>query len=182
MISLISQVTVKVLNYFFINPQESLYIKELVVKFDLDKRNLVKKLRELETEGILRSERRGNLKLYSINKRYPLYREYEKIILKTVGVEAKLKKIVRQIQGVKRIYIYGSYASRKMGVYSDIDLLVVGEHDIMLLQKELSNLQRELDREINVINMEEKEFEKRRENRDSFILDILKKKHIVVTA
>ncbi|MFH1317941.1 MAG: hypothetical protein ABIH71_02865, partial [Candidatus Omnitrophota bacterium] len=95
MISLISQVTVKVLNYFFINPQESLYIKELVVKFDLDKRNLVKKLRELETEGILRSERRGNLKLYSINKRYPLYREYEKIILKTVGVEAKLKKIVR---------------------------------------------------------------------------------------
>lgn len=84
MVSLRSGVTRKVLNYFFVNPQESLYVNELSRKLDLDKRNLVKKLKELESEGLLKSELRGNLKIYSINKSYPLYKEYQKIILNTV--------------------------------------------------------------------------------------------------
>lgn len=92
MISLKSEITKKLLNYFFINPQENLYVNELLRKFSLDKRNLVKKLRELEKEGILKSQIRGNLKLYSINKSYPLYKEYEKIVLKTVGLEDRMKK------------------------------------------------------------------------------------------
>ena len=60
------KLTQKILNYFFINPQENLYVNELSRKLQLDKRNLVKKLKELETEGILNSKTRGTLKFYSI--------------------------------------------------------------------------------------------------------------------
>ena len=56
MISLRSEITKKLLNYFFINPQESLYVNELSSKLQLDKRNLVKKLKELEEVGILKSQ------------------------------------------------------------------------------------------------------------------------------
>ena len=80
MISLKSAITFKILSYFFLHPQESLYINELGRKFHLDKRNLVKKLRELEQEGILQCRVIGNVKLYSINPEYPLYNEYNKII------------------------------------------------------------------------------------------------------
>ena len=72
MISLISKITRELLNYFFVNPHEGLYVNELAIKLMLDKRNLVKKLRELEKEGILKSQKRGNLKLYSININFPL--------------------------------------------------------------------------------------------------------------
>jgi len=72
MISLKSEITQKVLNYFFLNPQENLYVNELARKLSLDKRNLVKKIRELEKEGLLISQQRGNLKLYSININFPL--------------------------------------------------------------------------------------------------------------
>jgi len=41
MISLRSKVARKILNYFFINPQESLYVNELSRKLEVDKRNLV---------------------------------------------------------------------------------------------------------------------------------------------
>ena len=70
MISLRSEITKKLLNYFFLNPQESLYVNELSRKLALDKRNLVKKLKELENETILKSEKRGNLRFYSINRDY----------------------------------------------------------------------------------------------------------------
>ena len=178
MISLRSELTKKLLNYFFINPHESLYINALSRKLNLDKRNLVKKLKELEKNGILKSQTRGNLKLYSINKNYPLYNEYKKIFLKTIGLEDKLKKIMNDVAGVKEAYIYGSYAKDKMDVHSDIDLLVIGDHKIISLQKKLNNLQKEIDREINSVNMDEREYKRRIKNKDFFILEVFNKKYI----
>ena len=49
MISLKSELTKTLLNYFFINPHEELYINELSRKLNLDKRNLVKKLKAITT-------------------------------------------------------------------------------------------------------------------------------------
>lgn len=181
MISLRSELTKKLLNYFFINPHERLYVNELSRNFKLDKRNLVKKLRELEKEGILKSEVRGNLKLYSINKKYPLYKEYKRIILKTLGFEDKLRKVLKDVSGVIESYLYGSYAQNKMDVHSDIDLLVIGNHDIKILQKEITKLQKEIGREINVVNMDLAEYRKRTANKDPFILEIFRKKHIKVS-
>ena len=178
MISLISKITRELLNYFFVNPHEGLYVNELAIKLMLDKRNLVKKLRELEKEGILKSQKRGNLKLYSADKNYPLYEEYRNIILKTFGFEDKLKQIIHKTKGVKIAFIYGSYAANKMEAYSDIDLLVVGNHDIILLQKMISKLQKEIDREINVVNMDSSDYENRLKKKDPFVMSIMKRKHI----
>jgi predicted nucleotidyltransferase/predicted transcriptional regulator len=178
MISFKSEITKALLNYFFLNPEESLYVNELARKLGLDKRNLVRKIRELEKEGLLKSETRGNLKLYSINKRYPLFGEVRNIFLKTAGLEDRLKKILKDIPGIKKALIYGSYARNKMSSHSDIDLLVVGSHKMIPLQKQLNILQKELDREINTVNMDENEFAKRRRDKDPFILGILKRKHL----
>lgn len=180
MISLRSEITKKLLNYLFLNPHESLYINELTRQLAVDKRNLVKKINELEEEGILQSQRRGNLKLYSLNLKYPLYNEYRKIILKTVGFEHNLKESLKRVKGIKEAFIYGSYARDKLDSHSDIDILVVGSHSIALLQKELNELAKQLNREINVVNMDEQEFNKKIK-KDPFITGILKGKHIKIT-
>jgi predicted nucleotidyltransferase len=180
MISLKSEITRAVLNYFFLNPHESLYVNELARKLSLDKRNLVKKIRELEGEGLLKSRLHGNLKLYSINKRFPLYKEYKNIVLKTIGFEEKLKRLLEEVPGIRRAYIYGSYADNKMDVHSDIDLLVIGDHKIILLQKKISRLQREIDREINMVNMDNNEFSRRLKRKDPFLANIFRKKPIEI--
>lgn len=178
MISLRSKVTKKILNYFFINPHENLYVNELLRKLHLDKRNLVKKIRQLEAEGILAHETIGNLKLYSINKEYPLYDEYRKIIMATIGFEERLRRSLKHMKGIKEAYIYGSYAKDTMDAHSDIDLLVVGDEGAITLQKRLSKLQKEFGREINAVNMDEAEFKRRVKGKDSFIIGLLKQKHI----
>jgi len=180
MISLKSKVTQKVLSYFFLNPENSLYVNELARKLKLDKRNLVKKLTELEKEGILKIQSRGNLKLYSINKSYSFYNEYRKIVIKTIGFEERLRITLSEEEGVEEAYIYGSYAKNNMDVYSDIDLLIVGNHKVISLQKKLSKLQKEIDREINSVNMGIKDFKKRIKDRDPFIQGILSSKCIKI--
>ena len=100
MISLKSEITRKLLNYFFLNPKESLYVNELTRNLVLDKRNLVRKIKELETEGVLKSQSRGNLKFYSINRKYPLYNEYRKIVIKTIGFEKGLKSTLKDVKAI----------------------------------------------------------------------------------
>jgi len=180
MISLRSEVTRKLLNYFFLNPHENLYVNEIARKLCLDKRNLVKKLKELEAEGILKGQTRGNMKLYSINQKYSLYGEYRKIILTTTGLEDKFRRILENIGNVKEAYLFGSYAEDEMDAHSDIDLLVIGAHNILILQREISRFQKEIGREVNVVNMEEKEYKERIRKKDPFIERIFKNKHVKV--
>jgi len=135
---------------------------------------MVKKLSELEEDGILKSSSRGNLKLYSINRGYPLYDEYSRIVLKTIGIETKLKEILGGFEGILAAYIYGSYARGVMQAHSDIDLLVIGDHSSVALQRKISALQKDAGREINVVNMDMKEFSRRKTGADPFIKGLLK--------
>ena len=58
-----SKIAQKVLGYFFLNPQKQLYTNEIAKNLNLDKRNLVKKLKEFEKDGLLKKTVRGNMKL-----------------------------------------------------------------------------------------------------------------------
>lgn len=178
MISLRSEITKKILRYLYLHKQEELYVNELVRKLDVDKRNLVKKLHDLEDEGILKSQTIGNLRLYSINCAYPLYKEYEKIVQKTVGLEKEIERILRSVNGIHEAYIFGSYAQGKMERHSDVDLLVVGSHSSLSLQKKLIQLQKEIDREINVVDMDRSEYQKKLNDHDPFLTGVLNKRPI----
>jgi len=180
MIEMRSKITRAILNHFFLNPEEKLYVNEMERMLGLDKRNLVRKLKYLEDEGILVSEARGNQRVYSINTGYTLYEEYRKIVFKTIGVENKMREILKKVDGVEKAYIFGSYASGKMGAHSDIDLLVIGSHDILDLQKHLGRLQKETGRVINTVNMDGKEFAGRKRAKDPFVGTVLREKHIEV--
>jgi len=92
-VSFKSEITKKLLKYFFLNPEGAFYLNELFRELGVDKRNLAKKLKELQQEGIFKSQEQGNLKYYSLNRGYLLYDEYKKVILKTMGIEDKIKKL-----------------------------------------------------------------------------------------
>lgn len=180
MIPLRSEITKKILNYYFINPHESLYVNELSRRLDLDKRNLVKKIKELESEGLLTSQSKGNLKLYSINSKYPLYQEYRKIIMATVGFQEQLSSRLKKITGIEEAYIYGSYAQNTMDSHSDIDVLIIGNAGTVVIQKSISKLQKDIDREINMTVMSEADFKRRVKEKDPFVAGILKQKYIKI--
>ena len=175
-----SIITKKILNYFFINPNESLYVNELSRKLVLDKRNLVKKIKELEREGILTHETRGNLKLYSINRQFPLYDEFRKIVMSITGLEEQLRRLLQGVSHIKEAFVFGSYAKDTMDAHSDIDVFVVGDVSAITLQKSILGLQRDLGREFNVTIMGEIEYQKRVKEKEPFISGILKQKRIKI--
>jgi len=179
MISLRSEIAQKVLAYFLLNPEEQLYINEIANKFKVDAGNLFRKLSEWEKEGLLIKNKKGNLSLYKINKDYYLLPEIQRIVQKSFGIEKRLKDIFIGEKGIKQAVIFGSYAKNKMEPESDIDVLLIGSHDSLDIQKKLHELEKDVGREVNVIDMTEGEFEKKKKENE-FIKNIFNEKYIQI--
>lgn len=178
MISIRSKVAIKLLDYFFLNPDAKAYINELARILDLDPKNTETKLKEFEKDGIFKSEFRGKERYFYLAKNNPILKHYRQIFLKTYGIEKKLKDTLNGIIGLKEAYIFGSYATNKMDSSSDIDILVIGTHSSIELQRLIAKLQKDTGRELNVTNLHPQEFDLKKKNKDPFIAKIFKTKII----
>ncbi|MDD3711370.1 MAG: nucleotidyltransferase domain-containing protein [Patescibacteria group bacterium] len=174
MLSFKSKITQKVLSYFFVNIDAKHYINELSRILSLDVKNLYRKLKEMEEEGVLLSETMGRQKYYYLNNSYLLLDQYKFIFNKTLGVENLLRKVLESKADVLSAYIFGSYARDSMDIHSDIDLLVVGDCSTVEILKEISKIEKSIGRDINLINLSFAEYEKRRKKRNDIISKILK--------
>ena len=177
MISLRGKEAKAVLGYLFLHEEAELYVNEMARKFSLDDGNLSRKLKQLAQEGILKCRDSANACYYSLNRDYPLLKEYKGIVLKTIGLEQKLRDAFSEVKGIQEAYIFGSYAQSSMDAASDIDLLVVGEHDTLALQKAIAVVQKKMDREINVISMGSREY-KEKLKKNPFLKSLADKKKV----
>lgn len=180
MFSFKSEITVKVLRYFFINPSKKNYINELARILEADPGNLSRKLQELEKEGILNSEFSGEQRNYFINKKYPLLKEVKKAFELRYGLGDLIAESLKKVKGIKEAYIFGSYSKGDFEAESDIDLLIIGNHAVTEATKELLPVQEKIKREINVIDLTEKEFIRRKKDKDEFIINIFSDKVIKI--
>ena len=180
MISFKSKIAQTVLSYFLLNQERELYVNEMAKKFKVDRGNLVKKLAEWAREGILIKSQRGNLSIYRINGNYPFLSELRSIAQKSFGIEELLRTALKKIKGIKSAIIFGSYAKNKLSAESDIDLFLIGSHNSLEALKVIVKLQKQFDREINIVDMTEREFNKRKKNKDEFISHIFADKTIKI--
>ncbi len=172
MISLRSKVAIKLLDYYFLNPDAQHYINELARILELDPKNTERKLKEFEKSGLFRSEFRGRERYFSLARNSSVLKHYRQIFLNTYGIEKRLRDIVSNVKGIKEAYIFGSYASDKMDSSSDVDILAIGSHSVLELQRHIAKLQKDTAREINVINLSPEEFAKKKRCRDPFITHV----------
>jgi len=170
----------ELLRLFFTNPDRTFYMQEIGRTLGKKPGTFQRTLNNMVSEGILESEYKANARYFKVNKNYPLFKELKSIVFKTVGVKGSIKDILEKVGNVQLAFIYGSYAKAKENYLSDIDLAVIGNPDEDKLIKELDKLEEQLKREINYKLYTLKEFKKEVEEKEPFILEILRGKKIMV--
>lgn len=180
MLNFRSKITEKILGFYFLNTGAKKYINELAKIIEADPGNLDRKLKELQAEGLLSSEFSGKERYYSLNLKYPLLKELKKIYLAKYGLSEALKKRFSKLSGLQQGYIFGSYAGKNFSPESDVDILLIGSHSALEAQKAVLPLQRQLQREFNIVDMTEKEFSQRKQDKDEFIANIFEGKMIKI--
>ena len=163
---------------YFTNPESAYYLRELERLLGIPVSMIRKELMRLQEDGIFLSQRKGNLTLYSLNQSYQLFDELKSIVFKTIGIQGLLQDILKETKGVEVAFIYGSFAKNEAKAASDVDLFIIGKVDEDQLIREMNRLERVLKREINYSLYTPKDFQRKRRQRDSFIMDLLENKKI----
>jgi len=169
-----SRLRSKVLGWLFTHPDERFFVRQLTALVDEDSTNVSRELTRLEKMGILVSTTEGKQKYYQANRNSPLFNELRGLIVKTTGIVDVLRsELSLAAAHITLAFVYGSMASGEATSMSDIDLLVVGDIDDMVLHRAISQAEKKLARPVNYTLMSRSEFQERRRDKGGFLERLL---------
>ena len=119
-----SKTRLKLILKFFLNPRSSAYLRELAEEFGESSNAVRLELNRFEQAGLLKSEAKGNKKLFRANVIHPLYKDINSIIRKTIGIDKIVDEVVTRLGKVEEAYVTGDFAVGKNG--KTIDILLAG--------------------------------------------------------
>lgn len=128
----------KLLLKFFLNSSAKAYLRHLEQELDESPNALRLELNKFEEANMLYSHLEGNKKVYQANKNHPLFNDLQSIMLKYIGFDQIIEKVINQMGEVDKVFVTGDFAK---GVNSNIiDLLFVGnkinsDYLVKLIQK-----------------------------------------------
>jgi len=178
MINLKARLIRQILDYFFINQSKKIYGRDLAKILKADPGNLSKKLKELESDGLLKSETVGQLKFFFLDSHYSLLKEIKKIYETQYSFPFLLKETLASLDGLQEAYIFGSYAKNSFNSESDLDVLLIGSHRALEARQAVLSLQKRLGREINIVDFTPEEYKQKKN--DDFLKNVFSGNHIKI--
>lgn len=173
-----SKTRASLLRYFFANSDKKYYLRELERILGISAGNIRRELLALKKTGLFELKREGKQVYYFLNKNSPIFKEFKKIVAKTIGAEAVLRGKLMQTRGVSFAFIYGSVAREKEDEFSDIDIFIVGSIKEDDLLKFIREAEKELSREVNYAIFTEKDIKENMRKKDVFLTDVIKGRKI----
>jgi len=151
-----SKTRIKLLLKFFLNVNASSYLRALEVEFDESSNAVRLELNRFEKAGLLKSAFQANRKIFFANPEHPLFFDIHNILLKYIGIDQILEKVIKKLGNIKLVYLLGEFANGKDGKF--IDLLIVGNNiDNNYLIKLLDKTEKLIKRNIRYQLFEDKE-------------------------
>lgn len=196
-----SRARVKLLKLFLLNPKEKYYIRQLARKLDLQLNSVRRELENLEKFGLLvsnmssqaskdearpagaaqaagKDNNKQEKKYFQANQNFILYEEIKALIVKAQILYEK--DFISKLQGagkIKLLILTGLFVNN---FDAATDLLIVGKIDKEKFLKLISELERDLGKEINFTLMDEKEFKYRKDITDVFLYEILEGRRMTI--
>ncbi len=153
-----SKTRLKLLLKFFLNSDTTGYLRSLEPEFDESTNAIRQELNRFEDAGLLTADKKGNKKVYHANTKHPLFPEINSLLMKYVGIDQVLEKVVSNLGKLKAVYLVGELAKGKDSPM--IDLWFVGENiDKNYLLELVEKAEEALDRKLRYIIINSKELQ-----------------------
>ena len=158
-----SETRIKLLLKFFLNPENSGYLRQLAKEFGESTNSIRLELNKLSEAKILSEKFVGRNRIFKANTSHPLFEDIRSIVLKSTGIDKVVSDIISKFGSVQLAFIRGDYAG---GIDSGlIDLVIVGSDINMIeLERVRSKTEKLIDRKISILILDKGEFKSLREN------------------
>jgi hypothetical protein len=119
-----SKTRLKLLLKFFLNSSSRSHLRNLETEFGESTNAIRLELNKFEQAGLLKSEVDGNKKVFRANTSHPLFNDIHNILLKTIGFDQIIDRVVTKMGNVEMAFVAGDFAR---GTDTQIiDLIFVG--------------------------------------------------------
>ena len=152
-----SKMKVRLLMRLFLDPGLQSYVRELAEEMDVSPSQVKTELDNLNSAGLLQSEKSGRQIFYRANSSHPLFPELQSMVRKALGMDHILESIVSRLGNLDRAFLIDDYAQGKDSGL--IDLLLVGDIDKLNLDDLVSKAEKYIERKIRVLTMTLSEYE-----------------------
>lgn len=140
----------RVLGLLLLHPERAYHVREIARLTGTVAGTLHKELSKLADAGLLVKMAQGNQVAYQANRNNLIFEELASILRKTSGIADVLAEALAPLAPqIDFALVFGSVASGKARVDSDIDVLIVANASFSEIVKVLYPAQQQLRREIN---------------------------------
>lgn len=166
----------RVLSLLLLHPDDKYHVRKIARLTGTVAGTLHKELSRLAEVGVLQKESTGNQLQYSADRNCPIFEELAGILRKTTGVVDVLAEALAPIgERISTAFIFGSMASGKESVGSDVDVLIIGNVSFAEVVKAVNSAQETLRREINPKVYSRKEWGQKLKKKDVFVKEVILK-------
>ncbi len=145
-----SKTRIKILLKFFLNGDNTAYLRSLESDFGESTNAIRHELNRFEKAGLLIAEQKGNKKVYRANKNHPLFKDINSILIKHVGLDKIINKVINKLGQLDSVYLGGELA--KGNDSKIIDLWFVGDKlDKNYLFSLMEKVEKLLDRKVRYL-------------------------------
>lgn len=154
-----SKTRIKLLLKFFLNSSSSSYLRGMESEFGESSNAIRLELNRFEQAGLLSTSMQGNKKIFRANTRHPLFNDIHNLLLKYIGFDKIIDKIINKFGDLRMVFVVGDFAKGKDSQI--IDLLFVGNDiDREYLARLMEKAEKLIQRKISSVIYTPKEFAK----------------------
>ena len=160
-----SKTRIKLLLKFFLNSENTGYLRSLEPEFGESTNAIRQELNRFENAGLLVSSIDGKKKVFKANTSHPLFPELHSLLLKYVGIDKIIERVIVNLGKLEEVYLVGDLA--KGNDSPNIDLWFVGDHiDEYYLRGLTEKAGQFLKRKLNYLILGSDELERRLSDKD----------------
>lgn len=116
---------VKLLLRFFLNPETQSYLRGLEEEFGESTNAIRIELNRFESAGLLVSWGVKNKKMFSANRKHPLFSDIHSILKKHTGIDTIIDKVINNLGNIESAYLRDMIAKGLDN--SSLDLFIFGD-------------------------------------------------------
>ena len=151
-----SKTRIKLLLKFFLNSKATSYLRGLESEFGDSTNSIRIELNRFEKAGMLTSFLQGNKKYFRANTEHPLYTDTHNLLIKYIGFDKIIDRVIEKLGDVKRVYVIGAFAQ---GLDDKIiELVFIGELNQEYLKDLVEKAESHISRKIKYNVLSENDF------------------------
>ena len=139
----------ELLGLLLLRPDEEFHVRELGRMTGLSPGSIHRELKAMAESGLLSQKRVGNQVLYQADPNCPIHEELASIFRKTAGLADLLRDALSELRDtIDSAFVFGSMASGKQIAFSDVDVMILGDVQLIDVVAALAPVGEALRREI----------------------------------